>query len=260
MGARLILLPTHPDYPYRRISDGDERGGEREPSKEISLPRLDDKELLSKEELRAYMLVHSARGNKPMPRRTPFVGETKSFPSPIDKKTHFVIRRLSIQQVMLYRDRNSVVRYVTESAGESNERYITERDYPTGTMTLDVATFGLASWNIQDEEGNNLKITEDNIKKYLDPVELDFVADKVFDVNPILRGNQKSQVEGDTESSDGSTAGRNDTSTVCELLSEDGGGEGELREHRVSSHVSADVDGSAKASKSPDWSHPIPIS
>jgi hypothetical protein len=256
MGAKIILLPTHPDFAYPRIEQSD-RGTSLE---EISPSSGDDKGLLSREELRAYMLVHSARGNLTMPRRTPFVGETKSFPSPIDPKTKFVIRRLSIQQVMLYRDRNSVVRYVTESAGESNERYITERDYPTGTMTLDVATFGLASWNIQDEEGNNLKINEDNIKKYLDPVELDFVADKVFDVNPILRGNQKSQTEGDTGTTDGSTDGGDDTPTVCELLSEDGGGEGELREHRVSSHVSADVDGSEKTSKSTDWSYPVPLS
>lgn len=256
MGARLILLPTHPDFPYPRIGEsdeGDHLGG-------ISLQRQDDKGLLSREELRAYMLVHSARGNKPMPRRTPFVGETKSFPSPIDKKTHFVIRRLSIQQVMLYRDRNSVVRYVTESAGESNERYITERDYPTGTMTLDVATFGLASWNIQDEEGNNLKINEDNIKKYLDPEELDFVADKVFEVNPILRGNQKSQATSDTESSDGSDTRGDDDSSVSRLLSEDGSREGELRESTVSTSLSSNMDGGKEAGESIQWSHSLPLS
>lgn len=256
MEAQLILLPRHPDFPYGRIGQSDE-GDYLEG---ISLQSQDDKGQLSREELRAYMLAYSARGNKPMPRRTPFVGETKSFPSPIDKKVHFVIRRLSVQQVMLYRDRNSVVRYVTESAGESNERYITERDYPTGTMTLDVATFGLASWNIQDEEGNNLKITEDNLKKYLDPEELDFVADKVFEVNPILRGNQKSKPEGDTGTSDGESSGGNDTPTVRDLLSEDGYREAELREPTVSSHVSSAVDGGSKASKSHDWGNPVPIS
>jgi hypothetical protein len=255
MEAHLILLPTHPDFPYRRIES--DEGGFLEG---ISLQRLDDKGWLSREELRTYMVANSVKGKKPMPRRTPFVGETKSFPSPIDKKVHFVIRRLSIQQVMLYRDRNSVVRYVTESAGESNERYITERDYPTGTMTLDVATFGLASWNIQDEDGNNLKITEDNIKKYLDPEELDFVADKVFEVNPILRGNQKSKVDEDTTTSDGSSNGRNDDSSVPSVLPSPGNGEGELRESHIPSPLSVDMDGGKTTSQSYDWSHSLPIS
>ena len=211
------------------------------PLKEISLAS-DDKAtpLFAKEELRAYMLTNSIKGNVIMPRRTPFIGGTKPFQSPIDPTTTFVIRRLSNRQVILYRDRNSVIRYVTES-GNNGERYITERDYPTGTMTLDVAVLGLASWNIRDPEDRDLKITEETLTDYLDPEELDYVADKVFEVNPILRGNQKREPEKDTESPDGGGVRGDEPSPIQQLLSDAGTGTGDLREGIVSPPLSSDM-------------------
>src|SRR5882762_11771960 len=99
----LILLPTHPNYPYKRIEC---QGSSQPLLGDVISPVSDDNKPLDRSELRAYMLRFSVKGNLHMPRRTPFVGETKPFASPIDEETKFVIRRLSIQQVMLYRDRN----------------------------------------------------------------------------------------------------------------------------------------------------------
>jgi hypothetical protein len=163
------------------------------------------------------MISNSIKGNKIMPKRSPFVGDTKTFASPIDSATQFVIRRLSVIQVMSYRDRNSVVRYVTE---EESGKYTTERDYPSGTMNVDLATLGLASWNIQDMDGKDVPVSDAAIKTYLDPEELDFIAEKVQELNPILssRERQKSAATEDTETTTGSGSGGNDTPPVSQLL------------------------------------------
>jgi hypothetical protein len=216
-------------------------------------------EQLSKSELHAYMVTHSVKGNKFMPKRAPFVGDTKTFASPTDKETTFVIRRLSIQQVMIYRDRNSKVRYITEDNDDNNQKVVTERDYPAGSMTVDIAVLGLASWNIADLAGNNVPVSEENMLKYLEPEELDFISEKVLDVNPILsnRGNQKSKPGENASPSDGSSDGTDDTPTVRQILPGDGGGEGTLRDSQLSTSVSPHLDGGQTTSQSHHGSYEL---
>lgn len=243
MGAHIILLPTHPDYSYPKIS-AISAGSEEHNlcTEDVLPPYIEDNAQLTRGKLRDYMLRHSVKGSKPMPQRSPFIGDTKPFPSPIDKETKFVIRRLSVVQVMTYRDRNSVVRFITE---EESGRYTQEKDYPTGTMNVDLAVLGLASWNIQDLAGSNVPVSEETIKTYLDPEELDFIAEKVLEVNPILsnRGNQKSQTEQNTGSTTGSATGGNDTSSVRELLQIATTGTASVEGDQLSPSVSADMAG-----------------
>ncbi len=239
----LILLPSHPDYSYPRIYERREV-----PLKEISPPLSEDNaEQLTRSKLREYMIVHSVKGTKPMPKRSPFVGQTKTFASPIDDQTHFAIRRLSVQQVMTYRDRNSVVRFITE---EESGRYTQEKDYPAGTMNLDLVVLGLASWNIQNLDGTDIKITEDTVKSYLDPEELDFIAEKVLEVNPILtnRGNQKRPSEENAGSTTGSNSGANEPSGLRSDVQESANGSGGVSGDSLSAQLSAPLVGMSSPS------------
>lgn len=248
MCARLILLPQHPDYPYPRVSEG------RDPlNSDVSPQLVGDNVPLTRDKLHEYMLANSIKGNKIMPRRSPFIGDTKTFVSPIDKTTQFVIRRLSVAQVMSYRDRNSVVRYVTE---EESGKYTTERDYPAGTMNVDLAALGLASWNIQDTNGNDIKVAEDTIKAYLDPEELDFIAEKVLEINPILsnRERQKSKTESDPLTTTGSGTGGNEPSSVSQLLQTATNGTTSLSGNSIPTQLSTAVVGVQTAVQSADRS------
>ena len=141
--------------------------------------------------LRDYMRANSLKGNKPMKARVPFIGEIIDYPSPFDAEVVFGIKRLPNRDVMAYRDKNSVVRFITE---DNSERYIQEKDYPAGTMRVDTVLMGLATWNITDESGKAIDITRENILLYLDPEgELDAVYDKVLEINPILTGREKAK-------------------------------------------------------------------
>lgn len=155
-----------------------------------SPPALPEVPIEEPTNLRDYMLAHSLKGNKPMKARVPFIGEIIDYPSPLDPEVIFGVKRLPNRDVMAYRDKNSVVRFITE---ENSERYIQEKDYPAGTMRVDTAVMGLATWNITDESGKSVDITRDNILLFLDPEELDGIYDKVLEINPILTGREKSK-------------------------------------------------------------------
>lgn len=256
--AQIILLPAHPRYPYLRYSESglvknvdtneseEDQDGQGEEDEVLLFSSSDPScrahnetraqlPLSTREELRAYMILHQVKGTKTMPIRTPFVGEISTFESPAEPGVKFGIRRLSNGQVMAHRDRNSVVRFVTESGDDDNERYIQERDYPTGTMTVDIAVLGLATWNLQDDQGNAIPINQETILKYLDPEELDFVSEKVLEVNPIISNrNQKKRTRDDTSSSDGVPDGGDDTPTVREVLPPVGVGSSTTRDLRGS--------------------------
>ncbi len=117
--------------------------------------------------------------------RIPFVGEIVDFPSPEDPEVIFGIKRLATRDVMSYRDKNSIVRFIQRDGGDE---FVQEKDYPAGTMRVDTVQLGLASWNITDEHGKPVEITRENILAYLTPGELDEVFKKVHEVNPILSG------------------------------------------------------------------------
>jgi len=119
--------------------------------------------------------------------RMPFVGELVLLPSSEDADVSFSIKRLNNRDVMAYRDKNSQVRYIQE---DDNERFITEKDYPMGSMRVDVVVLGLDSWNILDTAGVVIPVTRENILGYLMPEELDAIYEKVMEVNPILSGDK----------------------------------------------------------------------
>lgn len=125
---------------------------------------------------------------KPMShKRVPFVGEIDPYPSPFDADTVFGLRRVSNRDVMAARDKNSVVRYISE---EGSERFVQERDYPAGTMRLDTIMLSLANWNITDDQDKAIPVSRDNVLDYLEPDELEALYDKILELNPILTGQQ----------------------------------------------------------------------
>lgn len=147
-----------------------------------------DESYYSKAFLRQYMKEHSLKGALfPMAKeRQPFIGEIVPFISPSDPEVTFGLRRLDNRAVMQYRDANSAVRYIME---EGNDRVITEKDYPMGTMRRDVVKLGLATWNITND-GKPVPIDEETILQYLNPLdgELDAVYEEIMRINPILVG------------------------------------------------------------------------
>jgi hypothetical protein len=167
-----------------------------EPSDEPALSsaaNLDEKQhdeprQTERDHLRAHLRHSMIKGQKPMRARTKFIGEVVDFPSPIDKTVNFGIRRLPNRDILSYRDKNAVVRFISE---EGSERYIQEKEYPAGSMRVDTVQMGLATWNILDEESKSVEISRDAILDYLDPRELDAIYDKVMDVNPILSGREE---------------------------------------------------------------------
>lgn len=194
----LLAHPNSPNYP-RRVHEQEKR---LEPSSGASLCPQETQPIIltapqqrpkrrSKSELRRYMVVHSVRGNKLSKVRQPFVGELLPLASLTDPEVIFQIKRLGNQAVMLYRDKNSKVRYIMESDDDDDKsRMITEKDYPVGSMHIDVVELGLAGWNITDDAGSVIPLSRENILAYIDPEELDLIYDKVMEINPILSGEQ----------------------------------------------------------------------
>lgn len=120
--------------------------------------------------------------------RQPYVGQTLDVPSPLDAEIVFTIRRVDNRAVIAYRDRNSVVRYIQR---DGDGEFLTEKDYPMGSMRLDTLVLGLVAWNIAGPDGQMVLLTPESIKDYLDPVEFDVIYDKIIEINPILLGRDQ---------------------------------------------------------------------
>jgi len=122
-----------------------------------------------------------------MAQRQPFIGELIPLDSPEEPNVTFQIKRLDNRAVMAYRDKNSQVRYIYEDDGN---KMVTEKDYPMGSMRVDVVELGLAGWNITKSDDTAVPVTRENILGYLMPEELDAIYDKVMEINPILAGEK----------------------------------------------------------------------
>jgi len=117
--------------------------------------------------------------------RTPFVGAAETVKSPVNPEVEFGVKRVGNREVMEHRDKNASIRYIQR---EGSDEYISEKDYPVGTLRVDTVVLCLESWNISDTNGNPVKITKESILSYLDPEELDFLNDEALRINPILAG------------------------------------------------------------------------
>lgn len=133
------------------------------------------------------MITNSLRGNKLAKQRQPFIGELIALVSPEDKEVTFKIKRFGNREIMIYRDKNSQVRYIYK---QDDEEMVTEKDYPVGSMQIDVVELGLASWNITHSDETVVPLTRENILGYLMPEELEAIHAKILEVNPILTGEK----------------------------------------------------------------------
>ena len=142
---------------------------------------------LSREDLLAFMRVHSLKGSKMLKTRTATIGSSKIVHSPDDPDITFAIRRVGVPEVIAYRNRNSKVTYTTRN-GENGDEYLTEKEFPQGTGQLETLLLCLEDWDIANESGEKRPITEENIQRYLNPREFDYLFDQCHEVNPILQG------------------------------------------------------------------------
>ncbi len=128
--------------------------------------------------------------------RQPFVGEIKTFASPIDPEYHFSIRRATTREHLARQNLSATMRYITrEDSGE----FVTERDLPTGELKLQTLKLVLADWDIGDAAGNPLPINEDTIQRYLDPREFEFLYDKALECNPAWGNSGEEEIKNVSE-------------------------------------------------------------
>lgn len=186
--GRLLHLPSSPDfaYPAYRLSIESPQQSPRV----SGFPR-------SRAKLRAYLSLHQVKGTRMSKIRTPFVGSTEVVTSPDDNETTFTIKRIGNREYLDHQNINKTIRYVQKDSEDGME-YASERDFPMGDMKLKTILLALSDWNITDAVMRAIPINEDSLKDYLSPDELDFVYDKVLDVNPILRGDRGRERKNDS--------------------------------------------------------------
>ena len=62
---------------------------------------------------------------------------------------------------------SSKVRYIQ---GEGEDQFVSEKDFPMGTMRIETILLALTDWNIEDEKtGKKAVINNDNLKDLVDP-------------------------------------------------------------------------------------------
>lgn len=117
--------------------------------------------------------------------RTAFAGQITDFTSPEDEEVSFGIGRIGNAEYISHQNLSSTVRYIQE---ENDQRFVSEKDYPVGSMRVDTVLLALKRWNIESANGSLVEINKDNLLAYTSPTELNFLHDKVMEVNPILTG------------------------------------------------------------------------
>jgi hypothetical protein len=114
--------------------------------------------------------------------RRPFAGELIDFPSPADTNTIFQIKRCGVSENIARQNLASTMRYVEK---DDSGTLVTERDYPIGNLNMATVAYGLAGWNLLDDNNAPIPCTQENMQTYLSPTEFSAVLDKIIEVNPM---------------------------------------------------------------------------
>lgn len=118
--------------------------------------------------------------------RRPFAGELIDFPTPDpdpDKAgTIFKIKRCGVKENVARQNLASTMRYVEK---DDTGTVVTERDYPIGSLNMATLQYGLADWNILDDNNAVIPCTPENMQTYLSPIEFSGILEKIIEVNPM---------------------------------------------------------------------------
>jgi hypothetical protein len=117
--------------------------------------------------------------------RRPILKESVTVASPLDGDIRFVIKRMGNRERIRRQNMFQSMRYITE---EVTGRSVVERDVPMGEIAVQDILMGLVGWNLTDDRGRELPITEDTIQDYLEAEEFDFVLEQIRETNPIVFG------------------------------------------------------------------------
>lgn len=117
--------------------------------------------------------------------RRPFVGEIITVQSPDNPDVHFDLRRCGVAEHIARQNLSATVRYVPRDVEDD---VVTERDYPMGTLRLKTIMFALKGWNLGDENGHPITLSEVTVQQYLSNREFNFLYDKALEVNPMWTG------------------------------------------------------------------------
>jgi hypothetical protein len=149
----------------------------------------------SREEQKSRLRLVQPRGISPMPMRQPYVGQLTTVTSPVDATVTFDIKRCGVAENLARQNMSSTMRYIEQDSVDSNNKYVTERDYPLGNMRRDTILLALAGWNITDLQDRPVPITKETLVTYLDPKEFDWLYDQVLEVNPMWKPNGEEDVK-----------------------------------------------------------------
>jgi hypothetical protein len=130
---------------------------------------------------------------------------TKNVTPPWEKgeenPTVFTIKKANMEESIARQNLHSRVRYVQNIT--ALEEYITERDAPQGDIQFATVRICLIGWNLRDDDtGQTLELSEENMLKYLEPRELAFLYAEVMALNPLWLGRLdegKPQSESDSK-------------------------------------------------------------
>jgi hypothetical protein len=158
---------------------------------------LDAIEPMSREETKAFMKANSIKSGDPKPlatsvARRPFAGELTAFTSPDDPNATFYVKRCGVAENIQRQNQNSTIRYIE---GDERGTFTTERTYPIGDLNVFTVGLGLASWNLEDDNGVPLPVNRENIVKYLSPTEFDALHEKIIEVNPMWGRGGEAEVK-----------------------------------------------------------------
>jgi hypothetical protein len=143
---------------------------------------------------------------------------TKEVTPPWEKgqpdATVFTIKKANMEESIARQNLHSRVRYVQNVT--ALEEYITERDAPQGDIQFQTVMICLVGWNLVDEEtGQTLELSEDNVLKYLEPRELAFLYAETMALNPLWLGRLdegKSPSESDSKDKSNDSSAENPSS------------------------------------------------
>lgn len=115
---------------------------------------------------------------------------TKSVQSPIDPEVEFIIKKATNREDVQRANLFSKVEYVNEDEGT-----VMRREFPFGDLQMATIALCLESWNLTNDKGQPVPITEGTLLDYLDPQERIFLYNEILEFNPMWLGREPEKNE-----------------------------------------------------------------
>lgn len=103
-----------------------------------------------------------------------------------EERTEFVVKLADNRAVLARQNLFSKVNYINE---DESGRTITQRSFPMGDLRLETVMLVLSSWNLRPaDDAGPFPITHKNVVELLTADELQWLYDRIIDLNPVWGG------------------------------------------------------------------------